>query len=59
MALIISCEPTPRSPMCFSVYLEGKHKLAVKMGVKEAIVGGNEVRKKIHFFKSWKNCAPS
>lgn len=49
MALIITYDSTPRSPICFPVYLEGKYKLAAKMDGKEAI--SEEMKlEKIHFF---------
>ena len=35
MALIITYDSTPRSPICFPVYLEGKYKLAAKMDGKD------------------------
>jgi hypothetical protein len=56
MALIITYDSTPRSPICFPVYLEGKYKLAAKMDGKEAI--SEEMKlEKIHFFSNlWKNC---
>ena len=49
MTLIISYESTPRSPIYFPVYLEGKYKLAVKMDGKEVI--SEEMKlEKIHLF---------
>lgn len=56
MPLIISYEPTPRSPICLPVYLEGKYKPAVKINGKEAISEETKWEKNPFFFNLWKNC---
>lgn len=49
MALIISHESTPRSPICFPVNLEGKYKPAIEMDGKDALSEETKLEK-IHFF---------